>query len=184
MPDLSGNWRFPKENFTDFNPTNLLQGINSVVDTTKQTTGKSQGPLGFLQNFVSGGQINSRDETGSFGITPGGRLNVGNSRGSFTVDPRQSSAGFEFPVGEGQIGIQGSWNKQNPSAELNFRFPANIQQPGKGIDFSGLDQWESKPPEMNSSYNGPTGQEALQQQLLEYKSRGGRSLDSPSSWRW
>jgi hypothetical protein len=184
MPDRSGNWRFPKETFTEFNPTNLLQGVNSVVDTAKQTTGKSQGSLGFLQNFVLGGQINRKDETGSFGITPGGRLSVGNSKGSFTVDPRQSSAGFEFPVGEGRIGIQGSWNKYNPSAELNFRFPANVQQSSTGPDFSGLDQWESNLPNRNTSYNDPTPQEALERQLLEYKSKDGRSPDSPSSWQW
>ena len=205
MPDQSGRWRFPKNPFEsseEFSPNALLRGINAQVEGHKQITDKTHGPIQFLQNFLSGGQLLAADEkddekserdprdpikiTGSIGITPGGQLNLTGPQGSFNVNPRSQSAGFQFPVGNGQVGIQGSWNKYNPSAEVSFNFgnkPNRVAN--KQFDFSGLDQWESKPQEKTGAlYNDPTPQEALEKQLLEYRSSGGRSLSSPSSWGW
>ena len=207
MPDQSGRWihsgkwGFPKdplqsskefipknwfESSEEFSPNALLRGINARVEGHKQETGKTHGPIQFLQNFLSGGQLQAADETGSIGITPGGQLNLTGPQGSFNVDPRAQSAGFQFPVGNGQVGIQGSWNKYNPSAEVSFNFgnkPNRVAN--KQFDFSGLDQWESKPQEKTGAlYNDPTPQEELERQLLEYRSSGGRSTNSPSSWGW
>jgi hypothetical protein len=184
------------------------QTFLSDLTSSFQNGRNSHGGFSSLGQFLSGqGALSvsqpifkEKEEIGKeqFSISPGGGFNLQkfdmkNQPIGFGVtgNPTTKSLGVDFPVGNGRVGLEGSFNSFDPYVKANFAFKGNKQPVVDNSEQQlnaalGLNQRYDQDKQIYTEpYTAPepSARDFLNQKIEEYRSSGGRDPNSPSSWR-
>jgi hypothetical protein len=113
-------------------PQNFLNGFTSRFQGASGGYSSFTPVVKYLsgQGDLSAGENDSKNKPLSrVSIGPGGTFTLQNLQSGFSVaaKPSNKSINVTVPVGNGRVGLEGSWNNVDPYVEAKFAFGSNKQ---------------------------------------------------------